>query len=48
LHEIKLSFFSNISHAIPTHLALIMALIKKMQQENIHSNVQQHHLEALR
>lgn len=44
LHEIKLNFFTNISHEIRTHLTLMMAPIEMMQKENTGNSVLTHHL----
>jgi len=34
LHQVKLNFFTNISHEIRTHLTLIMASINKLEHQN--------------
>lgn len=34
LHELKLNFFTNISHEIRTHLTLIQAPVERMESEN--------------
>ncbi len=48
LHEVKLNFFTNISHEIRTHLTLVMAPIEKMQKEISHTHVLQRNLNNAR
>lgn len=39
LHQVKLNFFTNISHEIRTHLTLILTPVERMEKEQAHNNV---------
>jgi ligand-binding sensor domain-containing protein/signal transduction histidine kinase/DNA-binding response OmpR family regulator len=39
LHQVKLNFFTNISHEIRTHLTLIMTPVERMEKEQVHNTV---------
>lgn len=48
LHQVKLNFFTNVSHEIRTHLSLIMTPVEQLQKEHRHNSVLSHQLGNIR
>ncbi|WP_350340379.1 HAMP domain-containing sensor histidine kinase [Paraflavitalea speifideaquila] len=49
LHQVKLNFFTNVSHEIRTHLTLVMAPVEKLlDSKSSHDTVLQQHLSQVK